>query len=109
MAKHLLPTNQWKMGKVDGEVTLKTVASAWIRWKELRKAALVAEIQVNQVEVKEEEEKMDEEWEAMIARTNFTQDWAQEANKNKQEQGENQTLPPKYKRHTCIFDENAAK
>ena len=97
------------MGKVDGEVTLKTVASAWIWWKELRKAALIAEIQVNQVEVKEEKEKMDEEWEAMVARTNFTQNWAREANKNKQEQGENQTLPPKYKRHTHIFDKNAAK
>ena len=70
------------MGQVEGEVTLTTVASAWIQWKELRKAALVAGIQVNQVKVKEEEG-MDEEWE--IARTNFAQNWAQEANKDKQE------------------------
>ena len=85
----------WKMGQVEGEVTLKTVASAWIRWKELRKAALVAEVQVNQVEIKEE--RMDEEWEVIVAaKTNFAQDWAWEANKNKQEQGESPTLPPEY-------------
>ena len=94
------------MGQVEGKVILKTVASAWIQWKELRKAALVAEVQVNQVKV-EEEERMDEEWE--VARTNFAQDWAQEANKNKQEQGENPTLPSEYKRHARIFDKNAAK
>ena len=55
----------------------------------------------------EEEEEMDEEWE--IARTNFAQDWAQEANKNKQEQGKNPTLPPEYEQHAHIFDKNAAK
>ena len=33
----------------------------------------------------EEEERMDEEWEIIVAKTNFAQDWAQEANKNKQE------------------------
>ena len=82
------------------------MASAWIRWKELRKAALVATVQVNQVEVVEGE-RMDEEWE--VARTNFVQDWAREANKNKQEQGKHPTLPPEYERHTHIFDENAAK
>ena len=57
----------------------------------------------------EEEERMDEEWEVMVAKTNFAQDWAQEANKNKQEQGKNPTLPPEYERHARIFDENAAK
>ena len=60
---------------MEGEVTLKTVASAWIRWKELRKAALVATIQVNQVEVEEERE---DEWEVMIAKTHFAQEWARD-------------------------------
>ena len=63
---------------------LKTVASAWVRWKELRKVTLVAEVRVNQVKM-EEEERIDKEWETMVARTNFAQDWAQEANKDKQE------------------------
>ena len=65
---------------------LKTVASAWIRWKELRKAALVATIQVNQAEVEEER---GDEWDIMIAKTHFAQDWAREANKDKQKQGGN--------------------
>ena len=68
------PQIDWKTGQVEGEVTLKTVASAWVQWKELRKAALVAGIQVNQVKV-EEEERGDEEWEVMVAKTNFVQDW----------------------------------
>ena len=78
------PQINWKAGSVDSKVTLKTMASVWMRWKELRKVALVVEIQVNQVETREEEE-VDEEWEAMVARTNFAQDWAWEANKDKQE------------------------
>ena len=76
------PQIDWKTGQVEGEVMLKTMASTWVRWKELRRVALVVEIQVNQVKMEEEEE-MDEEWE--VARTNFVQDWAQEANKDKQE------------------------
>ena len=69
----------------------------------------VAEVRVNQVEMKEEEE-MDEGWEVIVAaKTNFAQNWAWEASKDKQEQGENPTLPPEYEQHTCIFDENAAK
>ena len=91
---------------MEGEVTLKTVASAWIRWKELRKAALVAMIQINQVKVEEEGE---DEWEVMIAKTHFTQEWAREANKDKQKQGKSPTLPPEYEQHARIFDENAAK
>ena len=74
---------------------LKTVTSAWIRWKELRKAALVATVQINQADV--EEEKGDEEWEVMIAKTHFVQEWAREANKDKQKQNGNPTLPPEYK------------
>ena len=70
---------------------LKTVASAWTQWKELRKAALVAAIQVNQIKVEEEKE---DEWEVMIAKTHFAQEWAQEANKDKQ--NGNPTLPLKY-------------
>ena len=67
------PQIDWKMGRVEGEVTLKMVASAWIQWKELRKVALVAAIQVNQVGVEEERE---DEWEVMIAKTHFAQEWA---------------------------------
>ena len=64
------PQINWKMGEVNGEVTLKTITSAWIWWKELRRAALVVEIRVNQVGIDEEEE-VNKEWEAMVTRTNF--------------------------------------
>ena len=70
---------------MEGKLTLKTVANAWERWKELRCAALVAQVQltpvtINQVEVKDEErheeltitEVMDnEDWGAVVSRTNF--------------------------------------
>ena len=36
------PQIDWGTGKVEGKLTLKTVANAWERWKELRRAALVA-------------------------------------------------------------------
>ena len=52
----------------------------------MRKAALVAGIQVNTVGVSiDEEESMDVRWETIVARTNFVQEWAREANKDKQE------------------------
>ena len=35
------PQVNWCTGKVKGKLTLKTVASAWERWKELQHAALV--------------------------------------------------------------------
>ena len=38
------PQINWKAGEVNGEVMLKTIASAWMQWKELRRAALVAEM-----------------------------------------------------------------
>jgi hypothetical protein len=38
------PQIDWKTGQVEGEVTSKTMASTWIQWKELRRAALVAEV-----------------------------------------------------------------
>jgi hypothetical protein len=70
---------------VEGRVTLKMVANAWIRWKELRRAALVAQVQdqpvmVNRAECEPEltftEAADNEDWGAVIFRTNFAQDWA---------------------------------
>ena len=58
---------------------------------------MVAKIQVHRIKMEEEEERTDAEWETIVARTNFVQDWAREANKDKQEQGKNPTLPPEYK------------
>ena len=48
------------------------------------------------------------EWNYIVAKTNFTQDWAQEANTAKQEQA-NAELPEKYEHHTYIFNEESAK
>jgi hypothetical protein len=42
----------------------------------------------------------------VIARTNFAQDWACEANKDKQLEA---VLPDEYQQHAIIFDKNAAK
>ena len=42
----------------------------------------------------------------IIARTNFAQDWAHEANKDKQPEA---ILSGEYQQHAIIFDENAAK
>jgi hypothetical protein len=89
------PQVDWKQGTVEGEVTLKTIMDTWERWKELRQAALVAGIQVNQARISTEEE-VDIKWGVMVAKTNFAQDWAQEANRDKQERGENPMLPIKY-------------
>jgi hypothetical protein len=47
----------------------------------------------------------DHEWEA-IARTNFAQDWAREANKDKHVEAK---LPEEYTRHWQVFDEQAAR
>ena len=55
------------------------------------------------------EEQSDAEWGAMIARTNFAQNWAREANEAKQEQAPIVELPEEYKRHAQIFSEEAAK
>ena len=43
------------------------------------------------------EEQSDAEWGAMIARTNFAQNWAREANEAKQEQAPIAELPEEYK------------
>ena len=79
------PQIDWGTGKVEGKLTLKTVANAWERWKELRRAALVAQVQlapvtIDRIEVEDEEkheeltitEAVDnEDWGAVVSRTNF--------------------------------------
>ena len=79
------PQIDWGTGKVEGKLTLKTVANAWERWKELQRAALVAQVQLTPVTidwivVKDEEkheeltitEAVDnEDWGAVVSRTNF--------------------------------------
>ena len=120
------PQINWKKEGVEGEVTLKTIANAWEKWKDLRRKALVASVQVNSTTVDETEirrdmctmwgpeltmieEQSDAEWGAMIARMNFAQNWAREANKAKQEQAPIAELPEEYKRHAQIFSEEVAK
>ena len=90
------PQINWKEGMVEGEITLQTTANVWERWKELRQKALAATMLIDEEE---------EDWEIKVARTNFAQEWAQEA--NKQEQTE--MLPREYQRHSQVFDEEAAK
>ena len=68
---------------VKGEITLRTTANAWERWKELRQKALVATMLID---------KEEEDWEIKVARTNFAQEWAREANK----QGQTEMLPREY-------------
>jgi hypothetical protein len=85
-------------------MSLKMVKNMWERWKELRQAALVARMQVSTLVVTKAWEEMTE-WD-VIARTNFAQDWVQEASKNKQTEA---MLPEEYQRHMIIFDEDAAK
>ena len=53
------PQIDWATGKVEGKLTLNTVANAWERWKELRHTALVAQVQlapvtINQIALKDE-------------------------------------------------------
>jgi hypothetical protein len=79
------------MGVVHGKTSLKMVRNAWEHWKELWKAALVARMQVSALGTTEVWEEMTE-WD-IIARTNFAQDWAWEANKDKQKEAE---LPREY-------------
>ena len=115
------PQIYWGTGKVEGKLALKTVANAWERWKELRRAALVAQIQlapvtIDQIAVKDEEkheeltitEAVDnEEWGTIVSRTNFAQDWAREAKEASPKQ--EATLPEEYNRHQVVFSEEAAK
>ena len=53
------PQINWKGEGVVGEVTLKTITNTWERWKDLRKKALVASVQVNSTTVDETEIKRD--------------------------------------------------
>jgi hypothetical protein len=94
------PRINWKRGVTQGRTTITTVADAWQKWTELRKQEAVA-----QVCLLDEMELDDSEWDA-IARTNFTQDWAKEANKDKQAETK---LPEEYVRHKVVFDENASR
>jgi hypothetical protein len=97
------PNIDWKKGVIEGDITLKTTANAWERWKELRWTMAVARVQIET-----NEESDSEVWNA-IARTNFAQDWSREANKAKQEQTANARLPEEYQRHAIVFSEEAAK
>ena len=118
------PQINWKGEGVVGEVTLKIIVNVWEKWRNLRRKALVASVQVNSTTVDETEirrdmctmweleltmieEQSDAEWGAMIAQTNFTQNWAKEANKAKQVP--TAELPKEYKRHMQIFLEEVAK
>ena len=88
----------------------------------MRRKALVALVQVNSMTVDENEirrdmctmwelelttieEQSDAKWGAMIARTNFAQNWAREANEAKREQAPITELPEEYKRHAQIFSD----
>ena len=53
------PQVDWKGEGVVGEITLQTVANAWERWRDLRKKALVASIQVKSATVDETEIRKD--------------------------------------------------
>ena len=115
------PQIDWGTGKVEGKLTLKTIANAWKRWKELRRAALVAQVQlalvtIDRIAVREEEkheeltitEAVDnEDWGAVVSRTNFAQDWAREAKEASPRQ--EAMLPEEYNRHQVVFSEEAAK
>ena len=111
----------WGTGKVEGKLTLKTVANAWERWKELQCTALVVQVQlapvtIDWIEVKNEERHEEltiteavgnEDWEAVVSRTNFAQDWAREAKEASPKK--EATLPTEYDQHQVVFLEEAAK
>ena len=115
------PQIDWGTEKVEGKLMLKTVANAWERWKELQHAALVAQVQlapvtIDQIEVKDEEEREEltiteavdnKDWGAIVSRTNFAQDWAQEAKEASPKQ--ETVLPEEYDRHQIVFSKKAAK
>ena len=48
-----------------------------------------------------------EDWGAVVSRTNFAQDWAREAKEASPKQ--EATLPEEYDRHRVVFYEEAAK
>jgi hypothetical protein len=50
-----------------------------------------------------------EDWGAVVSRTNFAQDWAQEAKEAEKGQKLEAQLPEKYQRHAVVFSEEAAK
>ena len=120
------PHINWKEGEVQEEVTFKTMTNAWERWRELRRTALVAQVQVDLVTVDETvirrdmyvlqkseltmiEERCDAKWGAVVSRTNFAQDWAREANEAKQVLALTAKVPNEYCQHELVFSEEAAK
>jgi gag-polyprotein putative aspartyl protease len=120
------PHINWKDGEVQEEVTFRTTTSAWEKWRELRRTALFAQVQVDSVTVDETvirrdmyvlqepeltmiEEQCNAEWGAVVLRTNFAQDWAREANEAKQALVLTVRVPDEYHRHNLVFSEEAAK
>ena len=82
------PHINWKEGEVQEEVTLKTTANMWEKWRELRRTALIAQIQADLVTIDEMvirrdmyvlqkpeltmiEEQCDAKWGTVVSRTNF--------------------------------------
>ena len=120
------PHIDWKEGEVQEEVTLRTTANAWEKWRELRRTALVAQVQVDSVTVDETvvkkamcvmqkpeltmiEEQCNTKWGAVVSRTNFAQDWAQEVNDAKQVLVLTAKVPDEYCQHELVFSKEAAK
>jgi disulfide oxidoreductase YuzD len=95
------PDIDWKAGQVLGPpIRVETALLQWARAQEINQIASVA--------------RQHEDWEdgdTIIAHimplpTHATQQWAIEANKNKQTE---RTLPERYSRHQHVFSEEAAK
>ena len=55
------------------------------------------------------EEQCDAEWGTVVSRTNFAQDWVQEANEAKQALVLAAKVPDEYHWHNLVFSEKAAK
>jgi hypothetical protein len=91
----------WAKATVEGgQVHLKEQGVRWHEWRQQRLAIKRAQT--------------DKAWEmgdeVIICKTNFTQEWAIEANKNKWAQAAaKEEVPTEYRRHTTVFSEIAAK
>ena len=76
----------------------------------------LALVTIDQIAVKDKEEHKEltiteavdnEDWGAVVSRTNFAQDWAREAKEASPKQ--EATLPEEYNRHQIVFSKEAAK
>ena len=102
------------------------MTNAWEKWRELRRTALVTQVQVDLItvdgtiikrdmyvlqepELTMIEEQCDTEWGAVVSRTNFAQDWVREANEAKQALALTVKVPDEYHWHNLVFSEEAAK